>query len=303
MELIANVDQWVENVTKVNDGDSRDAENHNVGQEGLADRTFHTYTHCILDTTARPAGNGGTFDFNSSSFILFKGAVTFTPTSTTIFSFGSTLGFSNTPTFSFGFNAVGGTVTVSTPAVLSGSTTTISSATTTLSGTEVNISGVATIVGSTRRLRLTPRSVTRKLNLAKARFGIMFFDGSVGQSPLYNEANASVVVKVDSVGPVTPIDVSFPIEIPNGCLLDSISVTHIGDATVQYVLRRNSTSIGGIGATASPGTGVMPIGGITIDNSVNVYTIIAQVSTPGGFKVCEIESMSLTYTVSEYDEA
>lgn len=130
----------------------------------------------------------------------------------------------------------------------------------------------------------------------------MFFGGTVGQTPEYNEANASVVVKVDSVGPTTPIDVSFPIEIPNGCLIDSISATHIGDATVQYVLRRNTSSIGAIGATASPGTGTMPLGGIAIDNAANVYTLVMEVSTPSGFKVCELESVSLTYTVSEYDE-
>lgn len=293
MELVANVDQWISQVTKANDGDNRDAANIAISVEGLADRTFHLYTHSLLDTTAKPAGNLGTWDFGISSGVLFKGEVTFTPTSNVFFSNSGDVTFASTPSFLAGLSATSGTVAISTTANLSG--------TTTLSGT-TNLSGLTTIVGASNRMKLTARSVTRKLNLAKARFGIMFFDGTVGQSPLYNEATAAVLVKVDTSGSVTPLEVSFPVEIPHGCALNTISVTHTGDATVQFILRRNTTSIGAIGATTAAGTSAMSLGGVTIDNETNVYTLVMEVSTASGFKTRQLESVVLTYTVSEYDE-
>lgn len=293
MELVPNVDQWISQVTKANDGDNRDAANIAIAVEGLADRTFHLYTHTLLDTTAKPAGNLGTWDFGETSNVLFKGGVTFTPTSTVFFSNSGSTTFANTPSFVSGFSAsTSGTVAISVAANLSG-TTTLSGAT--------DMSGVTTIVGSGNRLKLTTRTVERVHNFASASFGdqLRTIGASFILTPIHVESTNTIDFSVDSTGANNQV-VTFPLDIPHGCTLQSIDVEFSGNANVMFLLKRNVTAIGAV-VNPTPGSFSMTLN-VPIDKSVNSYSLAVRASSPSGAKTLSLIEVKTRCLVSEYDE-
>lgn len=303
MELVPNVDQWISQVTKANDGDNRDAANIAIAVEGLADRTFHTYTHALLDTTARPAGNVGTFDFAASSTILFKGSVTFTPTSAAFYSFGGSVGFASTPTFFNGFNATtAGTAAFAIPATFS-STLTASGATTLSGATTTISSATTTLSGAGNRLKLTARSVTRKISAAAGIAETIFSDGGAyitTQSPKFTGTSEVLLFQIPASSPAQHFNVPFyP---PDGSVLTNVSVTWTGTCEMSVMIRRNGLNIGGGTPTSTPGTISINLTS-TIDRATQSFAIeIKAERTAAANQSATVSTIFTTCSVSEYDE-
>jgi hypothetical protein len=301
MELVTNVDQWISQVTKANDGDNRDASNIAISVEGLSDRTYHLYTHALLDTTAKPAGNGGAWDFGTSSNILFKGGVTFTPTSTVFFSSGGDVTLSSTPKLNAGMTVTSGTVSVAGAATLSGATTISGAAT--LSGATTTISSpTTTLSGAGNKLKLTPRSVTRKITAASGVAEAIYSDSGVyitNQSPKFLGNTESLIFQIPASSPLQTFNV--PLELPHGCKLTNVSVAWSGTCQFSAIVRRNGSSVGGE-TTTTNGTVSLTFD-LDVNRATESFAIeLTCVRTAAINQQATIGAIFATYEVSEYDE-
>ena len=259
--------------------------------------------------------SSGSIVVASGGAITVPGAVNFTSTgsatwadgtnaqwasgSTCAWFSGAVVTFANVPTFSAGLTASGGTTS------LSGTITVPGSATfggTVLTNGAVNFSGTTTIFGAPNKLKCTVRQVIRKLNLANVRFGIMFFAGGIGQSPLYNSTDDVVLMKLETPGAAAQ-DVSFPVDIPHNSVLTRIEVDidATSDAATAIKFFRSTSLVDDIASPAPTGVNVLTMTE-TINRTFNTYRIVVASTSAGGLKTCTINSITLFYNVSEYDE-
>ena len=218
--------------------------------------------------------------------------------STCVWYSGAITTFANVPTFSAGLTVSGGTTSITGTLTVPASATFSS---TVLTSGAVNFSGTTTIFGAPNKLKCTARQVIRKLNLANVRFGIMYFDAGVGQSPIYIASDDQVLLKLN-VG-ATNVGVSFAIELPQSSILTQIDIEidPTSDASTAIDFLRGTTSVDAIAAPAPTGINTLTMSE-TINRTLNTYRLVISSTTVSTFKTCAINSITLYYTVSEYDE-
>lgn len=252
-------------------------------------------THTLTSTVTHASGSSETYA-SGASLTQSAGAswslagattaasgstITHASGSTETWSAGAVATFTAVPTFTNGLSATGGTTTFS---------------------STVHMSGTTTITGGTNRLKLTSRLVQRRVNLADVRFGLMYFGGGIGQSPLYNASDDLILMKLETPGSASQ-GVSLPLDIPNNATLTRVEVDidALSDADISLALRRNATTFASIAAPAPTGVNVLTVSEL-INRAASSYRLVISAESSGGFKIASINSVVMFYAVDEYDE-
>ena len=247
-------------------------------------------TALFKDGSATTFEDGSTLLLAAGSAMQCHSSLTVTPTGTLFCSFGGTTTFANTPVFQTGFTVsagttnVSGTLHVSAAANLSGATT--FSGTTTFNSV-TNLAGATTITGVLNRLRLTPRIVSKRLALCDC----LATQAGAPVAFAYNTTTDAVEIGANTT-------LTIALDLPDNCTLTSLEYTWTGTGSIEAAIRANSSIIGTLSTSTTPGTYTIALSEI-VSRSSNVYRFTFKETS---VNIPTLTKVVVTYTVSEYAE-
>lgn len=235
--------------------------------------TYATGSQTVHATASTDTYQNGALLTQSSGSIWTMGGVTNLASGGALnLQSGSAVTFTSVPTLGNGFTASAGTSSIA--------------GTLNVSAT-ANFSGTTTLTGSSNRLKLTSRSVTKRLVLSRA---LVIASGSP-VSFNYDTANDTV-----EIGSGTTI--ILDLDIPNNAVVTEIEYTWTGTGNTQAAFRANAAVVTGIASHSSPGTYTIS----ATETILRATTSYRFTFTETASNVPKLTSVFVTYTVTEYSE-
>jgi len=206
--------------------------------------------------------------------------------STETWASGAVVSFTAVPTFSNGFSSVGGTTSFT---------------------SSVSMSGTTTIVGGTNRLKLTPRTKTKRIPLSSGIAEVVFSDGAGGfittQSPTYIGSTDILLFQIPAAATDTEHKYNVPLFPMDGWTLVSVTYTRTGNSDLSVVIRRNGTAIGGTVDPSAVGTITITPNVVANTDTESFSIEIVATRTAVANQSSEVTDVFVTYSISEYSDA
>ncbi|MRG98200.1 hypothetical protein [Polyangium spumosum] len=248
----------------------------------LSNQTYQSGAVCTYQS-------GSSLTLNSGSTASIGGQMLFASGSTPLYNNGSsttviagaTWAFNNTPTFAAGLTVNGGTISHGV-------------------ATTTNLAGTTTIAGSSNRLRLTSRDVTRVYDATNAVPSRLVFGGGGNQSPTVDTLNGFTIL--------TAFDGSLPQEIaitlspPHGSTLKTVRFSWAGTGSpgVTLSVLASGSTLASVSTTTTGDIDLSP--DVVVDRVNQTYRARLRYTTGTVDGTVSLLRVTTICTVSEYDE-